>query len=213
MNPVISVGDCYARLTVQSLHSKRGDKWWLCLCDCGRKTVVRQAHLRSGRTRSCGCLKRETDAKRFLTHGRSETPEFRVWGAMLERCYSPNHISYPLYGGRGIRVCHQWRRSFEQFMRDMGPRPSWGSLERIDNHSDYSPDNCRWATAFEQANNKRNNRLIEFQGRALTARAWARLLGVPPKRIEKRIRAGWTADKALTQPPKVTKSASTATQR
>ncbi len=136
---------------------------WSCRCDCGGDAVIRGADLRSGHTQSCGCIYREAAERLNLSHGCSRvgkhTPEYRSWASMRKRCGCPTSKDFFRYGGRGIRVCDGWQTSFPQFLADMGPRPSsLHSLDRIDNDGNYEPGNCRWATAKQQANNRRNSR-------------------------------------------------------
>ena len=113
------------------------------------------------------------------THGKSKWPEHRIWRAMKERCYYEKHIVYKYYGGRGIEVCQRWRHSFENFLEDMGPRPSSKhSIDRMDCDGDYSPGNCRWATVDEQRKNKRNAIILTHGGRTMCLADWARVLGI-----------------------------------
>lgn len=131
-------------------------------------------------------------------HGYTGTPEHRVWIAMMQRCYNPNHPKYPSYGGRGIKVCDHWRESFTNFLEDMGKRPGDNySLDRVDNDGSYNRNNCRWATAKEQQNNQRANRLLEFNGRVQNVTQWSVELGIPYSRLEARIRRGWSVERAL----------------
>lgn len=129
-------------------------------------------------------------------------PEYNVWSTMKARCSNPNHKDFHNYGGRGISVCHRWRK-FENFISDMGFRPSVKhTLERRDNNKDYCPSNCRWATQKEQQNHRRNNHLITRAGRTQTLQQWADELGMNRQMIYKRIvLRGWSVDKALTTPP------------
>jgi hypothetical protein len=155
-------GDRFGRLTVISLAPKRlRHTEWHCRCDCGEMKTTRASTLRAGRTRSCGCLGREELRTRRgnLRHGQRWTIEYRIWSGMKSRCYNPKNKSYANYGGRGIRVCDRWLNSFEDFLADVGRRPSPAhSIDRYpDNDGDYRPGNVRWATAAQQAANKRNS--------------------------------------------------------
>lgn len=123
---------------------------------------------------------------------------------MKDRCHNPNSPAFDRYGGRGIRVCERWRDSFANFFTDMGPRPTpKHSLDRIDNSGNYKPENCRWATDVEQAQNMRKNRFLTHDGRTLCASEWARVIGVKPGTLERRLNAGWSVERALTEPLRV----------
>lgn len=131
-------------------------------------------------------------------HGMLNTPEYRAWHAMKVRCNNKNAPNYRLYGGRGIRVCESWNGSFETFFSDMGKRPSkYHQLDRIDNDGDYKPENCRWATATQQANNRRSNRLLTVRGKTKTVAEWSREVGVEADTIRKRLASGMSDEEAI----------------
>ena len=196
-------GERFNRLTAVKYVgvNKHKHSVWECRCDCGKTVNIPIGALRTGNTKSCGCLNLELISSMNRTHGRSRTPEYRNWCAMKERCNSPYHKNYSDYGGRGIRVCERWDSSFENFLADMGPRPFLkATVERIDSSKGYSPDNCRWATQKEQTRNKRNTVFLEFKGERKSVGEWAERLGVKIGFITQRLRLGWSVERALTVP-------------
>ncbi|MFE9127031.1 hypothetical protein ACFYOF_16700 [Streptomyces sp. NPDC007148] len=132
---------------------------------------------------------------------RSKHPLYSLWKTMVRRCHAPTAHAYERYGGRGIHVCPQWRKSFEQFLADVPPRPSPAhSLERIDNQRGYEPGNVRWATAAEQARNRRDNRHLTANGETRLLEDWATLTGLPKSTLFGRLKAGWDVERAITTP-------------
>lgn len=184
-------GRRFGRLTVIGQDGKK----WLCRCICGGHKSVFSENLSAGRTRSCGCLLKEISTR----HGMAGTPTYKSWAAMKARCLDPEAPDYPRYGGRGIKVCDRWL-SLKNFAADMGLRPSGTTLDRIDNNGNYEPNNCRWATAIQQANNKRDTHLLTYAGKTLSISQWARETGIGRVTLAKRIKRGWPVDVALTAP-------------
>ena len=173
-----------------------------CICACGNRQVVYVGNLRNMNTTSCGCARRESVTALSHKHGGRRLPEYNNWCLMRSRCANPNNRNYSDYGGRGIRVCPRWE-NFADFLTDMGPRPSpKHTLDRFpDQNGNYEKSNCRWATKIEQANNKRNNRLITIAGKTDTLANWARLHGINYRLVHARIsQGGWSVQQALTTP-------------
>lgn len=144
-------------LVVQHMGKNKYDKHvYRCLCDCGKECLVIAGHLRSGNTKSCGCYNIESIIKRNTTHLMTKSSEYKSWYHMKERCGNENNKDYKHYGERGIKVCDDWEHSFENFLRDMGKKPSpKHSLDRIDVNGNYCKENCRWATVRIQTINIR----------------------------------------------------------
>ena len=185
-----------------------------CRCECGAIKDVRIDQLLSGESLSCGCLRldriKESAREGRMTHikyGESRERIHNIWNLMLERCNNPEHRAYRNYGGRDIKVCDEWDHGIEGYMRFKQWSISNGytedlTIDRIDNNGNYSPDNCRWISNAEQQNNKRNNVFVEYNGETHTASQWARIIGMPMNTLHQRLRKGWSAERALTEPLK-----------
>jgi hypothetical protein len=170
---------------------------WFCRCRfCDAIQSVQGSHLSS---ESRGCKRCASK-----THGMAKTPTYSIWNTMLARCENPENDSFRYYGGRGIKVCEQWK-SFSAFLADMGVRPSSKhSIDRRNTDGDYEPGNCFWATKIQQARNTRANRLLLAFGREQCIAAWAEELKIPGECIRKRIDVyGWSIERALTTPSRL----------
>ena len=156
-------------------------------------------HLTSGTVISCGCYNEE----RSRVHGTSGTPEYKAWVSARRRCREPGDKAYPRYGGRGIRMHEAWIDDPGAFIAHVGPRPSPDhSIDRIDVNGHYEPGNVRWATRFQQGCNKRNSRMLEVRGEAITVPDAARKWGVPAVNIRNRLKRGWPDDQAVGASPR-----------
>jgi hypothetical protein len=186
---------------IERAPSARGMTRWMCVCQCGEKRAVYGKALRRGQSTSCGCHRRVLSKERATIHGLAGSSEYWTWSRMKNRCLNHKDKDWPNYGGRGITVCGRWLY-FQAFIADMGSRPSrLHSLERIDVNRGYGPENCRWATPKQQANNKRNNRRISFAGKTLNLREWAKITGLSDDVIYVRLDVlHWPIGKALTTP-------------
>lgn len=177
------IGKRFGRLIVIQSSGERNtsDKFMsLCRCDCGNETLVVDAALRSGHTKSCGCLAAELRGSGSRTHGKSKSAEYGPWSAMWARCTNPNHAKYEQYKDRCPPP--EWR-DFAVFFRDMGPRPSpQHSIERIKNGQPYGPQNCRWATPSEQCRNQEKTVRVEFNGQVVSLADACDELGIEYKR-------------------------------
>lgn len=195
----LETGERFGRLTVLAKGPKLASSnhgRYACICDCGRVSLPRQGYLLNGKVRSCGCVTTRT-------HGKRHTPEYTVWAGMKDRCLRPNSQRWKHYGGRGITVCDRWKDSFENFLADMGPKPTpEHSIDRVDNNGNYEPSNCRWATHTEQSRNRRTNLLITYRGQTKSLGVWCALLGLERGTVKHRLRTGWTLDEAFQTPVK-----------
>lgn len=195
------IGQRYHRLLIIDFYGiRKNKKQWVCQCDCGTIIHATTGQMKSGNTKSCGCLNQELRLK----HGMNDTPEYRAWHRMTQCCYNPKNPSFERYGGRGILVCERWK-IVANFLVDIGLRPSSRhSLDRCDNNGHYScgtcseciaqgwPKNWRWALPSEQNRNTRANRMLTIDGITLCLKDWAIRKGFDYGTIRGRIQRGYT---------------------
>ena len=188
------VGSKFGMLTVVGFSGCQGGaSMWSCHCDCGADCVKRGGNLLHGGTTSCGCKRRRKRGGDLYKRERI------CWYGIKQRCCNPKDPAYRNYGGRGIEMCEAWQKSFNQFLADMGPKPSREfSIERIDVNGPYSPDNCCWMLMEFQPANKRNSIRIEFHGKTLTLPQWSKELEINYKCLAARLNGGWSVERAFT---------------
>ena len=202
-------GERFGRLVVISAQSEKlnSNTKWNCVCDCGNKTASLAYNLLNGKSTSCGCLRKER-ASKFVTnknykHGSCKTRLYSIWHSMKCRCYYKGDRCYATYGGKGITICDEWRNDFAAFQRWANANGYSDDLtiDRIDVQKGYSPDNCRWATDKEQANNKENTVFITYDGCTKSLSKWAEKFSIPRHVLYSRImHCGWDVKRAFTTP-------------
>ena len=195
-------GKKIGRLTVvaRAGTNRQREAMWLCKCECGNETIIRGSDVRTGHTKSCGCLKLENSKKMLTKHGKRHTRLYHIWCGMKTRCNNPKDIGYSLYGGRGIKVCEEWSQDFVTFHKwatENGYTDEM-TIDRIDADGNYCPENCRWVTQKAQQNNRRNNHFILYNGETHTITEWAEITNIKPATIYDRLKRGWAVELALT---------------
>jgi len=203
MPPFIDLtGKTFNRLTVlERAKNKHGESSkWKCQCICGKKFITRGFAIRSGKTKSCGCLNKELSVIANTIHGMWKTHEYHTWQSMIQRCYNPKNPKFKRYGARNISICKKWKNDFKIFFNDMGKCPPSFTIERIDNDGNYEPSNCKWASAKEQANNTSRNALVTINSWTLNITQWATYVGLNARTIRTRLRLGWPIEKAIFKP-------------
>lgn len=189
---------------------------WNCICDCGQQKQVCANALRKGSVISCGCYSKEVKSARITEHNRQNAKHgyskerlHAIWSGMINRCYNSRNKYFATYGGRGITVCDEWLDYI--VFRDWSLKHGYAetakygecTLDRIDNAKGYSPDNCRWATAEQQANNRRSNVLVTAFGKTQNLKSWSEETGIKYGTLRNRIvKSHWDAEKALSEPVK-----------
>lgn len=196
-------GERFSRLTVIGIshRNERRRYFWKCKCDCGNEIIVSSNNLKSGNTKSCGCLNKEKMIARKKTHGMYGTRIYSIWNNMIMRCEDKNIPLYERYGARGITVCDEWKNfdNFYKWAMENGYSDNL-TIDRINYNGNYEPSNCRWAGIITQANNTRRNFYIEYQGETHTLAEWSRIIGFKYDLVKHRLYNGWDFETAIKTP-------------
>lgn len=196
-------GQKFGMLTVIHRVENRNKRvYWKCLCECGNEVEVESYPLRSGHTRSCGCVSNNKNKTRSSTLSGKYKREYRIYYHMLGRCYNPKDTRFERYSQKGITVCDRWLETFDNFIEDMGPCPEGYSLDRINNGDNYSPKNCRWADKYTQSRNKDNTRNVMYRGESTPVSELAERHGITNAALTKRLKKGMPIEEALSKPLK-----------
>lgn len=192
-------GQKFGKLKViKRVENKGKQVCYLCICDCGNYKIIMASHLKSGHTKSCGCITKNRG-------GLSHTRLYAIYSSMLNRCYNINNSRYKCYGGKGISVCNEWRNNYDNFRSwalnngyNENAKRGEFTIDRIDVNGNYEPKNCRWITNKEQQNNTTKNMFITYKNKTLTLSEWAEILGIKKSTLWARIRIRkWDIDKAF----------------
>lgn len=209
----LSVGDKFGRLTVlryshRVKHSFADSRrnfysyYYECKCDCGKTGKFKEDALKSGNTKSCGCLNHDMLVKRNTTHNLSHTKLYKIYHGIKKRCYNPKDSHYEYYGGKGIIMCKEWLADFRNFYDwaiNNGYKESL-SIERLDIYGNYTPENCTWIPRCAQSRNTSRNVFYEYKGKRKILPDWAREYGLPFTCVRKRLVRGWSLERALNTP-------------
>lgn len=206
MGKAINLEGCrFGRLLVleqaESRYGKDGKprRSWRCVCDCGNEVFATTQDLRKGDVQSCGCYHDECTRNRMTIHGDSGNKLHNIWKAMRRRCKDDGHADYRYYGGKGIRVCEEWDKNYSEFK-------AWAinngysdglTIDRIDVNKDYCPENCRWASMTEQANNRTSNIVISNNGETHTLMEWSMIYSIPYSTLYMRLKSGKSFEEAI----------------
>ena len=202
----VEKGERYGRLSIiKEVKKRKGRRYFLCECDCGTRKEVRFVNLRSGHSKSCGCLRDERNRTSNLQHGKYGTGIYNSWHSMKQRCSNENNATYKYYGARAITFCDQWEdfQPFYDWAMDNGYKEGL-TIERIDVNGNYCPGNCTWITQEEQLFNTRNSIKIEFNGEVKCLKEWWREIkediNISYQSLSKRLNNGWSIERAFTEP-------------
>ncbi|MFI8712012.1 hypothetical protein [Brevibacillus brevis] len=192
-------GQRFGKLTVMNRaeqNSKSGNAMWVCKCDCGNLSTVIGSHLRSGKTSSCGCNR---ISERSMGHSKDRL--YRTWLGMHNRCYNPDHDRFEWYGDKGISICDEWHvfMAFRNWALANGYTDDL-TIDRINVDGNYCPENCQWVDMRTQANNRSNNRILQYRDKRYTATELAEVHGLSPHTVFNRLKLGWTVDQIVNTP-------------
>ena len=191
----------YLTIIKKAGKSKNNKTLWLCKCDCGNEKICIGNDLITGRTKSCGCLRKKGSQR---THGFRYTRLYYIWQGIKKRCLNKNTPNYCIYGGRGIAICDEWKNDFKVFHDwafangyDENVKRGDCTIERIDVNGNYEPSNCRWATMKEQCRNTKSNKLITYNNETRCLMDWSYILNINYGTLLNRFKKGWTIEKAF----------------
>lgn len=197
-------GKKFGKLTV--IKRVGSDKYknavWLCRCDCGKESIRVTSRLKSGYTKSCGCLSVQKLLERNIKHNQTNTRLYKIYKGLFQRCYVTSNPAYKNYGGRGIKICDEWIDKKSGFINFYNWAINNGykdnlSIDRINNNGNYEPNNCRWSTRKQQSNNRRSNHYITYNGETHTLKEWSEILNISYSMLNHRIQRNWDLEKAL----------------
>jgi len=202
------IGKRFGRLLVlERVDEHARNILWKCQCDCGATKIVRGGNLKNGNVRSCGCLASESSTRFVKIHGKSQTRLFRVWSGIKNRCLCKTDKHYKDYGGRGIKVCDEWKDDFQAFYDwamgngyDETAPKGVCTIDRIDNNKGYSPENCRFVGLKVQANNKRTNHLVDCGNAKITVAEATDIANLDYNTMLRRVERGWNIEDAINTP-------------
>lgn len=206
INPLSLVGQSYEKLTVIGYNPSV--KKLICKCSCGNQTLISKYNF--GVTKSCGCYKQEIKYK----HGGKNTRLYNIWKSIKQRCVYSSSATFKNYGGRGIKMCEEWKNNYSVFKEwalangyDENAQRGVCTLDRINVNGNYEPSNCRWINIQKQQLNKQNNRLITFNGETKTLKEWSDELGINYGTLQQRLDvAKLSIEEAFTKPIDKSKS-------
>ena len=205
----ISIGDKFSRWTVieKGTPNKWGYSTWVCRCECGNIRTIAQSELIQGRTKSCGCYRRELSSKQHIKHGGCNDRLYEIWHSMKSRCSHDKKTLSKRYAGIGIKVCDEWADSYEEFKKwalengyNENAKQYECTIDRIKPDGDYCPENCRWVNAKLQSNNRHNTIYLSLDGVTKPIAIWADDIGISLDVLYHRYKSGWAEKDILTKP-------------